>query len=97
MCFLKNIFSGGPKKPEKKYYVFQVKCKRCGEIIEGRVDLDNDLSLEYEDSNNVYFGRKVPDGQQSVFSADRSGNEVHARASVDRKGSQGRNVRGLDD
>jgi hypothetical protein len=67
MSFFKNLFSGGPKKPEKKYYVFQVKCKRCGEIIEGRVDLDNDLSLEYEGSNSVYFGRKVLMGNSRCF------------------------------
>ncbi|HEX6268863.1 MAG TPA: hypothetical protein VFZ43_01395 [Anaerolineales bacterium] len=59
MGFLKNLFGGGTAKPEKRYYTFQVKCNRCGEIIEGRVDLDNDLSLEYEDDRNVYFGRKV--------------------------------------
>ena len=67
MSFFKNLFSSGPKRPEKKYYVFQVKCKRCGEIIEGRVDLDNDLSLEYEGSNNVYFGRKVLMGNNRCF------------------------------
>jgi lysyl-tRNA synthetase class I len=67
MSFLKNLFSGGSKKPEKKYYVFQVKCKRCGEIIEGRVDLDNDLSVEYEDNHNVYFGRKVLMGNNICF------------------------------
>jgi len=66
MSFLKNLFSG-PKKHEKNYYVFQVKCKRCGEIIEGRVDLDNDLSLEYEGSDNVYFGRKVLMGNNRCF------------------------------
>ncbi len=58
MSFFKNLFSGGSAKPEKRYYVFQVKCNRCGEIIEGRVDLDNDLSLEYEGDRSVYFVRK---------------------------------------
>ena len=48
-----------PTTPAKRYYVFQVKCNRCGEIIEGRVDLDNDLSVEYEGNHAVYFGRKV--------------------------------------
>ena len=67
MSFLKNLFGGSPGKPEKKYYVFQVKCRRCGEIIEGRVDLDNDLSLEYEGANNVYFGRKVLLGNNRCF------------------------------
>lgn len=46
MGFLKNLFGGGASaKPDKRFYVFRVKCKRCGEIIEGRVDLDNDLSM----------------------------------------------------
>jgi hypothetical protein len=45
--------------PPKRYYVIKVKCKRCGEIIEGRVDLDNDLSIEYESGGDVYYARKV--------------------------------------
>ena len=67
MSFLKNLFGGSPSRPEKKYYVFQVKCRRCGEIIEGRVDLDNDLSVEFEGGNNVYFGRKVLMGNNKCF------------------------------
>jgi len=66
MGFLKKLFSGGDTKPEKRYYVFQVKCNRCGEVIEGRVDLDNDLSQDYE-GNNVYFGRKVVMGSGYCF------------------------------
>ena len=59
MSFLKNLFGGGtPAKPEKRYYTFQVKCNRCGEIIEGRIDLDNDLSLEYEGDSTYYIVRK---------------------------------------
>jgi hypothetical protein len=58
MGFFKNLFGGGSAKPEKRYYIFKVKCNRCGEIIEGRVDLDNDLSVEYEGNQNVYFARK---------------------------------------
>ena len=58
MGFLKNLFGGAPAKPEKHYYTFNVKCKRCGEIIEGRVDLDNDLSVEYEDNREVYIVHK---------------------------------------
>lgn len=59
MGFLKKLFGGLSAKPEKRYYVFQVKCKRCGEIIEGRVDVDNDLSVEYEDGGDVFYARKV--------------------------------------
>ena len=67
MGFLKNLFGGTPAKPEKRYYTFQVKCNRCGEIIEGRVDLDNDLSIEYEENRTVYFGRKVLMGSGHCF------------------------------
>jgi len=67
MGFLKKLISSTPAQPEKRYYVFKVKCKRCGEIIEGRVDLDNDLSIEFEDNRNVYFGRKVVMGSGHCF------------------------------
>ncbi len=65
MGFLKNLFSNTPAKPEKRYYVFQVKCRRCGEIIEGRVDLDNDLSLN--DEGNGYLVRKALMGANRCF------------------------------
>ena len=65
MGFLKNLFGGISAKPEKRYYTFQVKCKRCGEIIEGRVDLDNDLSLNDEGSG--YFARKTVMGSNRCF------------------------------
>jgi len=56
MGFVKNFFRGTPAKPEKHYYIFKIKCSRCGEIIEGRVDLDNDLSLN--DEGDGYLVRK---------------------------------------
>jgi hypothetical protein len=67
MGFLKNLFGGMSAKPEKRYYVFNVKCNRCGEIIQGRVDLDNDLSLEFEDDRSVYFVRKGVMGSGRCF------------------------------
>ena len=67
MGFLKNLFGGGSAKTEKRYYTFQVKCNRCGEIIEGRVDLDIDLSLVYEDDSTVYFVRKGLIGGNRCF------------------------------
>ena len=67
MGFLKNLFGGGAAKPEKRYYTFKVKCNRCGEIIEGRVDLDNDLSLDYEGEDTVYFVRKGLVGNNRCF------------------------------
>ena len=65
MGFLKNLFSGTPAKPDKHYYTFNVKCKRCGEIIEGRVDLDNDLSMN--DAGDGYIVRKGLVGGNRCF------------------------------
>jgi hypothetical protein len=59
MGFFKKFADALSGKPEKEYYVFQVKCKRCGEIIEGRVDVHNEPSVDYESGSNVYFVRKV--------------------------------------
>ena len=67
MGFLKRLFGGDTARPEKRYYVFNVKCNRCGEIIEGRVDLDNDLSLDYEGDSTVYFVRKGLVGENRCF------------------------------
>lgn len=67
MGFLKKLFGSVTAAPEKRYYAFKVKCNRCGEIIEGRFDLDNDLSIEFEDNRNVYFGRKVLMGNNRCF------------------------------
>ena len=67
MGFLKKLFSSEPVKPDKHYYAFKVKCHRCGEIIEGRVDLDNDLSLDYEDDREVFHVRKGLVGNNRCF------------------------------
>ena len=67
MGFLKNLFGGATAKPEKRYYAFRVKCNRCGEIIEGRVDLDNDLSVEFEGDSSIYFARKFLMGGNRCF------------------------------
>ena len=67
MNFLQKLFGGSSAKPEKRYYIFQVKCLRCGETIEGRVDIDNDLSVEYEDGGDVFYARKVLMGDGRCF------------------------------
>ena len=63
MDFFKKLFSGRSVHTQKEYYVFTVKCKRCGELIEGRVDVDNDLSVEYEGDGDNYYCRKVLMGE----------------------------------
>lgn len=67
MNLLQKLFGGVSAKPEKRYYTFSVKCRRCGEIIEGRVDLDNDLSIEYEDGGDVFYARKGLMGNGKCF------------------------------
>ncbi len=67
MNFLQKLFGGSPAKPEKRYYTFSTKCLRCGEIITGRVDLDNDLSIEYEEGGDVFYSRKVLMGSGICF------------------------------
>lgn len=59
MGFLQKIFGGKPREVRKNFYDFRVRCKRCGEVIEGRVDLDNDLSVEYESGGDTWYSRKV--------------------------------------
>jgi len=67
MNLLQKLFGGSPVKSEKRYYIFTVKCLRCGELIEGRIDLDNDPSVEYEAGDEVYYARKVLLGSSRCF------------------------------
>ena len=67
MNLLQKLFGGSSASPQKHDYTFSVKCLRCGEIIEGRVDLDNDLSVEYEEGGDVYYARKVLMGENKCF------------------------------
>ena len=65
MDFFKKLFSGSaPASPSSNFYIFNVKCNRCGEVIEGRVNIANDLSLD-DDGN--YFVRKVLMGSGHCF------------------------------
>lgn len=69
MDFLKNLFGGsgggGPKASDGRYFKYSVKCKRCGEVIDARIDLTNDLSVEYEGKDEIYYVRKVLMGDGS--------------------------------
>ncbi len=67
MNLLQKLFGGTSAKPEKRYYTFTVKCLRCGETLDGRVDLDNDPSVEYEEGGEVYHARKVLIGDGMCF------------------------------
>ncbi|MGB8213086.1 MAG: hypothetical protein WCE68_05955 [Anaerolineales bacterium] len=51
-----------------KFHVFAVKCSRCGEIIHGQVNVNNDPSLEYDENGKSYYTcRKVLVGSGLCF------------------------------
>ena len=67
MNFIKKLFSGSPSAPRSNFHSFAVKCNHCGEIIEGHINLNNDLSMEYEEAGNVYYVRKELMGSGKCF------------------------------
>lgn len=67
MNFLKKLFSSSPASSQGQYYTFAVKCMRCGEVIEGRVNLNNDLSVEYEEGGDFYYAHKTLMGENRCF------------------------------
>ena len=63
---LKNLFTGSPK--DSSFWI-TVQCGRCGEVIQARIDLNNDLSVEYGegDKDSTYFCRKVLIGKKGCY------------------------------
>lgn len=62
MGFLKKLAKmfGSPDKPVDPGYWITVRCNRCGEQIPVRVNLFNDLSIEYgADGKAQYHCRKI--------------------------------------
>ena len=70
MSFLKKLGSlfSAPDRGNRNLWLY-VKCGKCGEILKGRVDLYNDLSVQYEDSGrqSSYFCRKVFMGSNRCY------------------------------
>ncbi len=64
MGFFKKLFGGGTSSSSSNFYTFNVRCDRCGETIEGRVNLSNDLSM---DDEGGYHVRKVLMGSGHCF------------------------------
>ena len=52
---------------DRSGYWLKVKCNRCGEEIQARIDLYNEPSIEYRDEKQVYFCRKVLIGEERCF------------------------------
>ena len=65
MSFLKKLFSGGSASAQSDLLTFTVKCARCGETIEGRINPTTDLSTN--DDSTGYFVRKVVMGSGRCF------------------------------
>lgn len=63
---LSKLFTPAPY--DRNYYIY-VQCSRCGEKIQARVDLSNDLSPEYESTDDAsqYYCRKVLIGEKRCF------------------------------
>jgi len=70
MGFFKNLRAlfSAPAMDNRSLWLY-VKCDKCGEILKGRVDLYNDLSIQYEDSGrqSTYFCRKVFVGSNRCY------------------------------
>ncbi len=66
MNFFKSLFSS--PRPTGTFYPFSVKCKRCGEIIQGQVNVYNEPSLEFDEKGKpIYICRKVLIGNEHCF------------------------------
>jgi hypothetical protein len=65
---LGGFFSSKPAEDQVSYYI-KVKCNRCGEEIQARINLFNDLSIEYDDSGNTsgYVCHKIIVGSQRCY------------------------------
>ena len=66
MGFFKKLFSTQSTQGKPGFYAFAVTCNRCGEVIEGRVNLANELSVDFEEGDG-YHARKVLMGSGHCF------------------------------
>jgi len=69
MSFFKKIFasiSPSTTSNTRSSWVY-VRCNRCGETIRARINLSNDLSINYDDGGTKYFCRKTIIGEGHCF------------------------------
>lgn len=69
MGFLQNILKSLSGGSPAAAYPLKVQCNRCGEILTARVNMANDLSVEYSPSGDPqsYSCRKVLMGSGRCF------------------------------
>ena len=63
---ISSLFTGSPK--DSSLWI-TVQCGRCGEVIQTRIDLNNDLSTEYgeDERETAYYCRKVLIGKEGCY------------------------------
>lgn len=63
---LASLFSGSGSQ-ERLVYRTDIRCNRCGEVLPVRIDLRNDLSVQYdqEGGQTIYTCRKLVSGDGS--------------------------------
>jgi hypothetical protein len=92
MNFLKNLarsFSGGGSNTggDAGMYYY-VKCLRCGEVIQIRVNKNNDLTVQYGEKDaksDTFFVHKVIVGQKCYNRMEADFTYSHSRALVEKK------------
>ena len=71
MSFFKKLSSlfTAPSITTRDSYLVTVRCNRCGEEIQARINLNNDLSIDYGEGTGktTYFCRKVLMGDKQCF------------------------------
>jgi len=68
MNFLKNLFGGGGSPQDKSAFFVYVRPKRCDQIVEVRINIYNELSLN--DLGDGYFIRKMAQAARCPFAAE---------------------------
>ena len=63
MGFLKKLFGSGGTSSGGDFYTFNAQCDRCGETMEGKINMANDLSLSDEGG---YYVRKMLIGSSGL-------------------------------
>lgn len=65
---LSRLTSPSSRKDEAGYWVYAI-CSKCGEKLRTRINLNNDLSIEYDESGNAdtYICHKIIVGSRGCF------------------------------
>lgn len=63
---LRKLFSSPPDNAQRGHWI-NVRCRRCGEVIPVRIDLLNDLSLDYDSGQYTVHKTVVGDGKNRCF------------------------------